>query len=119
MIIEGQIVLFRFPQTDQAAGKLRPALVLRRLPGQYNDWLICMVSSQIEQGIAGFDETITRGDADFESSGLKMPSILRISRLAVVNEEILLGQLGQVEEQRLTRIKEKISDWVQGRGEAK
>ena len=33
MIAEGQIVLFRFPQTDQEAGKLRPALVLRRLPG--------------------------------------------------------------------------------------
>jgi len=114
MIAEGQIVLFRFPQTDQETGKLRPALVLRRLPGQYNDWLICMVSSQLERGIAGFDETITHGDADFKSSGLKMPSILRISRLAVVNEDILLGKLGQVEEQRLTRIKHKISEWVRG-----
>jgi hypothetical protein len=28
MISEGQIVLFRFPQTDQQAGKLRPALVV-------------------------------------------------------------------------------------------
>jgi len=40
MIAEGQTVLFRFPQTGQTEGKLRPALVLRRLPGQYNDWLI-------------------------------------------------------------------------------
>lgn len=42
MIFEGQIVLFRFPQTDQTEGKLRPALVLRRLPGKFDDWLICM-----------------------------------------------------------------------------
>jgi mRNA interferase MazF len=37
MIDEGQIVLFKFPQTDQKIGKLRPALVLRRLPGQFDD----------------------------------------------------------------------------------
>jgi len=51
MISEGQVVLFRFPQTDQTAGKLRPALVLRRLPGQRNDWLICMISSNLYQEV--------------------------------------------------------------------
>lgn len=43
----GQIVLFRFPQTDLEEGKLRPALLLGKLPGEYDDWLICMISSQI------------------------------------------------------------------------
>lgn len=33
MTAEGQIVLFAFPQTDQAAGKLRPAL----LTNDHND----------------------------------------------------------------------------------
>jgi hypothetical protein len=42
MISEGQIVLFRFPQTDLQAGKLRPALVVRKLPGRHEDWLIAM-----------------------------------------------------------------------------
>ena len=32
MISEGQITLFKFPQTDLQAGKLRPALVLRKMP---------------------------------------------------------------------------------------
>jgi mRNA interferase MazF len=40
MIQEGQIVLFRFPYADQKDGKLRPALVVRQLPGAYDDWLI-------------------------------------------------------------------------------
>jgi hypothetical protein len=31
MISEGQIVLFKFLQTDQKEGKLRPAFVLREL----------------------------------------------------------------------------------------
>lgn len=57
MIVEGQIVLFRFPQTDQQSGKLRPALIVRKLPGRYDDWLICMISSQLNQEIPGFDES--------------------------------------------------------------
>jgi hypothetical protein len=32
MIREGQIVLFKFPQTDLPPGKLRLALVLRKVP---------------------------------------------------------------------------------------
>jgi mRNA interferase MazF len=36
----GQIVLFRFPQTNLEEGKLRPALLLAKLPGEYDDWLI-------------------------------------------------------------------------------
>lgn len=43
----GQIVAFRFPQTDLDKGKLRPALLLANLPGEYDDWLTCMISSQI------------------------------------------------------------------------
>lgn len=54
----GQIVLSRFPQTDPEEGKLRPALLLGKLPGEYNDWLICMVSSQTYHAIPGFDEVI-------------------------------------------------------------
>lgn len=41
----GQVVLFRFPHTDLGAGKLRPALLLNKLPGERDDWLICMISS--------------------------------------------------------------------------
>ncbi len=52
MISEGQIVLFKFLQTDQKEGKLRPALVLRELPGKFNDWLICMISSNIDLQIS-------------------------------------------------------------------
>ena len=52
----GQIVVFRFPQTDLEEGKLRPALLLGRLPGEYDDWLICMISSQTRQFMTEFDE---------------------------------------------------------------
>jgi mRNA interferase MazF len=112
MIREGQIVLFRFPQTDQTRGRLRPALVLRRLPGPHDDWLICMVSSQLSQEVVGLDEVIKPEDLDFPASGLKLPSVIRVSRLAVVERTILLGTIGEISSDRLSRIKTAISDWI-------
>ncbi len=113
MITEGQIVLFRFPQTDLQIGKLRPALIIRKLTGHYNDWLICMISTKLDQEIPGFDEMITVSDSDFAVSGLKAPSLIRVSRLAVVNDDILLGKIGQIDYVRLNRIKQNLSQWLQ------
>jgi mRNA interferase MazF len=113
VIAEGQVVLFRFPQTDQQLGKLRPALIVRRLPGRYEDWLICMISSQLSQEIHGFDEIIKPDDLDFKDSGLKMPSLIRVSRLAVVSADMLLGQLGQLNDTRIRGIKQKLSKWLE------
>ena len=112
MTEEGSIVLFRFPQTDQSRGKLRPALALRKLPGLYDDWLICMVSTQLTQQIDGLDEQISEDDQDFKASGLKAPSLFRTSRIAVVDESILLGVIGSISNDRLSRIKTSLSDWI-------
>lgn len=108
----GQVVVFRFPQTDLEEGKLRPALLLGKLPGEYDDWLICMISSQTHQYIAGFDETIKDSDKDFEQSGLKVTSVVRVGSLAVVSGEILLGAIGEISSERLNRVKKHISDWL-------
>lgn len=115
MIREGQIVLFSFPQTNQAKGKLRPALVIREIPGLHEDWLICMISSQLSRKVDGFDEVISEDDGDFVSSGLKQISLIRIGRLAVVEKTILLGAIGEISPARLDRIKNKLSDWIIGR----
>lgn len=71
MIAEGQIVLFGFPRTDQVAGKLRPALVLRALPGRYDDWLVCMISTRLYHAVPGIDEIIPETDPDFAATGLR------------------------------------------------
>lgn len=70
----GQIIVFRFPQTDLEEGKLRPALLLGKFPGKHDDWLICMISSQTHQYIAEFDEIVKESDNDFSESGLKVAS---------------------------------------------
>ncbi len=114
MIDEGQIVLFRFPQTNLEEGKLRPALVIRKVPGEYDDWLICMISSRLHQKHIELDEIIGPEDKDFRDSGLKTTSVIRTSRLAVIEREILLGKLGNISSLRLQRIKENMTKWILG-----
>ncbi len=112
MIHDGGIVLFRFPKTNQTTGTLRPALVLRKLPGPYDDWLICMVSTQLSQRIEGLDEVIGPEDHDFKDSGLKAASLFRVSRLAVVEESIFVGVIGEIPAERLSRIRTSLAEWI-------
>ena len=108
----GQVVVFRFPQTDLEEGKLRPALLLGKLPGEYDDWLICMISSQTRQYITGFDEIVQESDEDFKQSGLKVTSVIRVGRLAVVSGEVLLGAIGEISGERLSSVKKNLSNWL-------
>jgi mRNA interferase MazF len=108
----GDIVLFRFPQADLAEGKLRPALLLGKLPGEYDDWLTCMISSQTRHYLPNFDEIVQEGDSDFSQSGLKLESVIRVGRLAVIEGESLLGEVGRISGERLRRIKSHLSEWM-------
>jgi len=114
VIHEGQVVLFRFPQTDQTAGKLRPALVVRKLPGPHADWLICMISSRLSHAIVELDEIVRPEDSDFAASGLKTASVIRITRIAVVEQGTLVGAIGEVSLDRLRRIRIRLCAWIGG-----
>ncbi len=71
----GQIVLTPFPYCDLKGAKLRPVLMLRQA-SRFDDWLVCMVSSQVQQAETGLDEILNQSDTDFANSGLKVPSVL-------------------------------------------
>jgi mRNA interferase MazF len=112
VIAEGQVVLLRFPQTDLGDGKLRPALVLRRMPGPFDDWLICMLSTRLQRATPGLDEVIRESDPDFAQTGLKTASLVRVTRLAVVATARVEGRLGQVASQRLERLRRRLAKWI-------
>ena len=108
----GDVVLFRFLQADLAEGKLRPALLLGKLPGEYDDWLTCMISSQTRHYFPNFDEIVQEEDPDFAQSGLKLESVIRVGRLAVIEGESLLGEVGKISSERLKRIKSHLAEWM-------
>lgn len=43
----GQVAIVRFPQVDLTLGKPRPVLLVASVPGGYDDWLVCMISTQL------------------------------------------------------------------------
>lgn len=108
----GQISLTPFPHTDLSGAKLRPVLLLRHASARFDDWLVCMVSSQLHQAEPDFDELVSPGDADFSGSGLKAPSVLRLSRLAVLDGTLLVGSIGAIGEVRLAAIKQRLAKWI-------
>lgn len=108
----GHVAYVQLPNTDLSQGKNRPVLILGKCPGKFDDWLICPVSSRLSQATAGVDELVNGGDADFAGSGLAVPSVIRVCRLAVVESSLLIGAIGCVDVARLTRVKASLEKWI-------
>ena len=108
----GHIAYVQLPNTNLAQGKNRPVLVLGRCPGNFDDWLICPISSRQYQATHGVDELVNAGDADYATSGLTMPSVIRVCRLAVVESSLLIGAIGSVDAARLARVLASLKNWI-------
>lgn len=90
----GSIVLIDLLQSD-GRYKLRPALILKELP-KYNDFLVCGVSSQINQYLKDYDEVLNEEDANFHLTGLRKTSLIRLFFLAVVPNARIAGSIGKI-----------------------
>ena len=110
----GNVALLRFPLANLVTGNLRPVVLIARVSGPYSDWLVAMVSTNLGQALPGFDEVITRQDYDFVASGFKEASAIGIGRLAVVEADLLLGEIGEISSERLNRIQKRIADRIMG-----
>ncbi len=62
--------------------------------------------------LEGLDEVVQADAPDFSDSGLKAPSVIRVGRLAVVEENALLGAMGEISKERLRRIKTRLAHWL-------
>ena len=108
----GCIALMPFPYTDLSQSKRRPVLLVRNLDQQKDDWLVCMISSQLHQADPNLDWIVTPDTSEFKATGLKVASVIRLSRLAVLDGSLLLGKLGSITDQRLVKLKQQFSDWL-------
>lgn len=101
----GQIVVFHFPHTDLEEGKLRPALLLSKLPGEYDDCLICMVSSQSRQYIAGFDEIIKKATTTLVKADWRFQVFFLLGGWQLFPEKFFLVQ----------SVKYQMNDWLESK----
>lgn len=108
---EGDVALTPLPQAD-GRSKPRPAILLRQMP-PFGDWLICGVSSQLHQQVAGFDDIIEPAHSDFRQSGLKASSLIRLGFLVVLPADQLLGVLGSISTERHHRLLQRLGVFLQ------
>jgi mRNA interferase MazF len=109
-MMAGDIALTSLPQADGST-KMRPVLLLKRFP-PFGDFLVCGISSQVQQEVVGFDYVVNSGTAEFASSGLKVTSLVRLGFLAVLPESHLAGKLGSVSGTTVNTLLRRLSDYL-------
>ncbi|MCC6123512.1 MAG: type II toxin-antitoxin system PemK/MazF family toxin [Pirellulales bacterium] len=108
----GDVVLLQLPQMAGGPPKLRPALVLARLPGPYQNVLLCGISTQLRELQPDWDELIDSRDVDYASSGLHRPSAIRLSYLFSTDAKELSGRIGSISPARMNRVLERLSKYL-------
>ena len=86
-------------------------LLLKRVP-PYGDFLVCGVSSQVQQEVVGFDYVIGSGSPDFGGSGLKINSVVRLGFLAVLPEAYFVGKIGSVSDVTVAMLRQRLGEFL-------
>jgi mRNA interferase MazF len=93
----GTIVLLKFPFTDGISYKRRPALVLSDL--EDGDLLVCRITSKIYK--SKYDIYLD----DWLKFGLKLPSVIRVHKMATLEKNMMEIIMGQIDETLLGKVK--------------
>jgi len=93
---KGDIILIPFPFTDLTGNKNRPALVL--IDGEI-DVTVVFISTQLK-----WKEETDILLKPAEENGLKKESLLRLSKLATIDKDLVLGRLGTIDEETISLI---------------
>jgi mRNA interferase MazF len=106
----GDVVLAELPQRNDF--KLRPALLIKIAP-PYGDFILCGITTQLQNNVADVDELIGSTDPDFVQSGLKQTSLVRAAFLVTLVPEDIVGKLGEIAPERLARIQHNLARFIE------
>ena len=90
--------------------KLRPAICLRKLPPNYQDYLVCGISSQTAWYQDNFDEVVPREFDNVKLTAEK--SVIRLGFLGRVGTQEIAGPIGSISEVRRRRLLRKLSKYL-------
>jgi len=98
----GDIVLLRFPFTDGNTFKRRPALIVNDCKD--GDIIVCRITSQLYN--SRYDIYID----NWEKSGLKLPSTIRVHKIATLEKNMVEQIMGKIDESLKADIRNIISN---------
>ena len=107
---EGSVIKVAFPQGDGKI-KFRPAILLAKLP-PFNDWIVCGISSKINQEVKGLDIVINNNHSDFKLWGLPYPGIIRAGFIVTIPENIINGVIGNISDETTKILLKNLSEYL-------
>jgi len=93
----GTIVLLNFPFADNMTYKRRPALALKDF--EDGDILVCRITSKIYK--SKYDIYLD----DWSKIGLKLPSVVRVHKMATLEKDMIETIMGQIDEKVLNKLR--------------
>ncbi len=102
---KGKIVLIPFPFTDLKGNKNRPAVVLY---ANDLDVTICFITTELKWQ-EEFDITLT----PTELNGLKAKSLIRINKIATIDTDLILGELGDLTSIQIKELNKSLINLLQ------
>lgn len=70
----------------------------------FGDWLVCGITTKLQNMVDQFDLLLNENDKDFKETGLVMTSLVRLGFLAVIPEKVIEGTIGSISSENYTRL---------------
>lgn len=97
---KGDIVLVQFPFADLSQTKLRPAVVLSVISNP-DEVTLYFISSQNVANLSPEELAINSSDSEFQETGLRVSSKVRVTRIVTLESRLLLRRLGKLVNQQM------------------
>ena len=104
----GEIYLARFPFGDVPGMKLRPVLLLTGTVGSVPEVLVAYISSVLLAQPLPSDLILDPAQPAFRTTNLKVPSALRLHKLATIHSSSLARHLGVLESDQQSVVGKKL-----------
>ena len=92
----GKVVLVPFPFDDLTAQKVRPAICLTNPIGSHHHVVLAFITSRIPNDLLETDVVLDSKSTDFDITGLRVSSTLRLHRLMTVTTVLIKRELGEL-----------------------
>lgn len=93
---KGDVVLLPFPFDDLSTTKVRPAVCLTAALGRHDHVVVAFITSRVPAPLDSSDLLLAAHDPEFDATGLKVTSVLRLHRLMTVSESLIARRLGSL-----------------------
>lgn len=104
----GSIVLIPFPFSDLKRRKLRPAVVVTTTKDEFEDIILCAISSVVPEKTNSFQLVVNSN----ERNGLRAKSIIRVDRKMTIQRKYIVMELGKLDKDILDKFKKTFKKLV-------